>query len=486
MKQRGLLICLIVLMLTTGVFAQDSTVGEDGVGDSLFPRLGNGGYDAQHYTIALETPVTENAITATMTLEAIATQDLTSFNLDFVGLNVDRVLVNGEEAAFERQGQELIITPATPLAKDDLFTVEIAYHGTPRAVISPMLGPMGWNYSRGSVYVAGEPEGAATWYPVNDHPLDKATYRFEITVPQGIEVAANGLLVETIENGDKVTYVFEVNQPMASYLATVNIDDFVIQESESASGIPIRNYIPEELLEYAHVFDRQGEMIEYFSTLFGEYPFDVYGAVVIDQFLGYALETQTMSLFGSDMLLGDPEQAERVVAHELSHQWFGDSVSLVDWSDIWLNEGFASYAEWLWAEYNGGEEALNEAVISNYQFMSGEAFLDYGYTEQEAIAQARQFGAPGEPTANELFNASVYLRGGLVLHALRLAVGDDEFFEILRTYAERFQYGNARTADFIALAEEISGRDLDKFFNEWLYEVDLPPIPELGLAPLGG
>jgi aminopeptidase N len=156
----------------------------------------------------------------------------------------------------------------------------------------------------------------------------------------------------------------------------------------------------------------------------------------------------------------------------------------VDWSDNWLNEGFASYAEWLWAEYNGGEEALNEAVSSNYQFMSGEAFLDYGYTEQEAIAQARQFGAPGEPTARELFNPSVYTRGGLTLHALRLAVGDEAFFEILRTYAERFQYGNARTADFIALAEEISGRDLGKFFNEWLYEVDLPPIPELGLAPL--
>ncbi|HNB42542.1 MAG TPA: M1 family aminopeptidase, partial [Anaerolineales bacterium] len=229
-------------------------------------------------------------------------------------------------------------------------------------------------------------------------------------------------------------------------------------------GISIRNYYATSLPEGVNKpFARQGEMIDYFSELFGPYPFEVYGALVMDTEFGAALENQTMSIFGIDMVdLEDIEGTEAVVAHELVHQWFGDSVSVGDWGSIWLNEGFASYGEGLWEEHLNGRDALDEWVNGVYE---------------EVKAYPEFYPPPGNPPANDLFNGGVYLRGGLTLHALRLEVGDDVFFEILRTYYDRYKYGNAVTDDFIAVAEEVSGKDLGDFFNAWLYEEQLPELP---------
>jgi aminopeptidase N len=443
--------------------------GGAGVGDSLYPNLGNGGYDVQHYTLDLTVhDVATSDLTGKTILDARATQTLSTFNLDFIGFEITNVTVNGDPADFERNKQELSITPSSPLTEGESFTVEVQYQGVPGEMDSIAIPiQTGWITFDGGSFVLSEPDGAASFYPVNDHPLDKATYTFRVTVPEPFEVGANGLLIDTIDNGETTTFIFEARDPMASYLATVNIDEFDLETSQSENGVPIRNYYPTgSPEEMRKPFERQGEMIDYFSGLFGAYPFEVYGALVIDAEFGAALETQTLSIFSKAMIDRGPEGSESVVAHELAHQWFGDSVSLADWRDIWLNESFATYGQALWTEHTRGRAALDEWVKGVYAFVR---------EERESMSP------PGEPPADRLFNAGVYYWGALCLHALRLEVGDETFFEILRTYHERFAGGNARTADFIAVAEEVSGKELSAFFDSWLYSEELTPIPALGL-----
>jgi aminopeptidase N len=274
-------------------------------------------------------------------------------------------------------------------------------------------------------------------------------------------VAANGVLEDTLDNGATKTYVWDMNDPMATYLATLEIGDYVVQESEGPGGLPIRNYFPRDLEDQAEYdFARSADMLAFYSDTFGPYPFDAYGVVVVDTTLGFALESQTMILMGREQVTGRRE-SEETIAHEMAHQWFGDSVTIADWPDIWLNEGFATYASWLWTEHDQGEEYFQAAVDRVYQF----------------VQARRNFVPPGDPPANDLFNVGVYYRGALTLHALRLTVGDDAFFQILKTYYERFQGGNATTEDFIAVAEEVSGQDLTDLFDAWLYNDELPALP---------
>lgn len=321
-------------------------------------------------------------------------------------------------------------------------------------------------YDEGS-FVLSEPDGAANYYPVNDHPLDKAAYTFRVTVPAAYEVAANGILEQTIDNGDTTTYVFDARDPMASYLTTVNITSgFNLITDQTASGVPIRNYFDEAIEpELLQPFDLQAEMLDYFSDIFGPYPFEVYGSVVLNTETGSALETQTLSIFGTDRL--DSAGLEETIAHEISHQWFGNNVSLADWRDIWLNESFATYSQGLWIEYSQGDEALDDWVKDVYSFV--EENLD-------ALVP------PGEPPADDLFNSGVYEWGALGLHALRLEIGDSAFFQTLKTYYDRFKGGNVTPDDLIAVTEEVSGQELNPFFDRWFYSDQLQPIPELALG----
>jgi aminopeptidase N len=317
---------------------------------------------------------------------------------------------------------------------------------------------VGWSTSpSGQRYVVAEPDGARSWYPVNDHPLDKATFTFLVTVPDPLFAAANGILTDTITDLGQTTFIWEMSDPMAPYLATLVIGDYsliVDEVSTELAGVRVRNVLPPDLrTAVPSAVARQGEMIAFFAELFGPYPFDAYGIAVVDGFPA-ALETQTMTVFGRPLL------NELVVVHELAHQWFGNHVSPARWQDIWLNEGFASYAEWLWIEATLGIEGV--AV---------------GITDERNRFAAASLAPPGAPPPDNLFNASVYRVGAMTLHALRLTIGDEAFFDTLRTYLDRYGGGTATTEDFIAVAESVSGQQLDELFDAWLYGEIIPEFP---------
>ena len=275
-------------------------------------------------------------------------------------------------------------------------------------------------------------------------------------------MVANGFQVERSERSDgTTTWVYETDDPQASYLTTVGIGDFRYHEGDpSESGVPVRHWFQPDVFDDSVItMQRTGEMIDVFEDLFGEYPFDVYGAVVVDADLGFALETQTLSVFGGD-LVDRFGTYEDIVAHELAHQWFGNHVSLGQWRDIWLNEGFATYSEYLWFDAIDPDYDIDRAVRSDYQFYS--IIVDT---------------PPGAPPRDDLFNASVYLRGAFTLHALRSTVGEDSFWQIVRTWVDENGGSHATTSDFIQLSEEVSGLDLKTFFDDWLYAEEVPPLP---------
>ncbi len=305
--------------------------------------------------------------------------------------------------------------------------------------------------------MASEPEGAATFFPVNDHPSDKATYRFEVTAPSELIVATNGVALEHTTGSDgTTTWESEEREPMASYLVQVAIGDFaVVDGGTSRSGVPIRHVVHRTYqAEATAALARTAEMIDVLEGVWGPYPFEVYGVLSLPIQLGYALETQTLTLIGQDTV-ADPRGALTLV-HELAHQWTGDAVSPATWKDIWLNEGFATYSEWLWTERTGGEPASEQA---------------------RGIRALGLDSPPGDPGVAGLFGPAVYHRGALTLQALREAVGDEAFFRTLRAWVDEHTGRSASTLDLIALAERESGQELDALFDAWLYQPRLPRLP---------
>ena len=639
--------------------------GAPGIGDPYFPTEGNGGYDVRHYDIALDYRPATDLLRATTTISARATQALSAFNLDMHGLTVRSVRVDGHSARFSRAGDELTVTPRHALKDHARFTVVVTYDGVPQAIDDPQLGLNGWINTDDGALVAGQPYGAATWFPVNDHPLDKASYTFSATVPRGLEAVANGRLVSQRDHGGSTTWRWDAPDPMASYLATVDIGEYDLttrkvdgiryvdavdpdldappieatagttfawsqQANASYKRLARTVTIPagatgaaatlsflvdrdtEEGWDYAFVeaapsgsddwttlaetggattqdtgnascadlldqhpflahylsdpgggaacdptgstgewnaatgqgdgwehwsFDlsayaggsvdlaityvsdvtvqgagvavdaivgpggqgstsfedgtldgwsvpgspettanendwiattegpapigtkiraslaREPEIVDFLSSQFGRYPWRDSGAIIDDLQIGFALETQTRPVYSPAFWGGDQAGGDAVIVHELAHQWYGDSVALARWQDIWLNEGFATYAEWLWAEHEGF------------------------FTPQE-VFEADLSGIPpddefwelpiGDPGPGQLFAGPVYERGGLTLQALRNQIGDRTFFTLLRRWASINRNGHGTTPEFIALAERLSGQQLDGLFDTWL------------------
>jgi len=444
---------------STVIESGEYSAGAAGIGDIYYPSLGNGGYDVSAYDLDLEYSA-NGSVSSSITIDARATENLSSFNLDFSGWEIERLTVNGEPTAFQRSVDELIIGPVE-IPAGEVFAVAMDYRGVPAPKESDATPfPIGWfSGPSGEQFVVAEPDAAHSWFPANDHPLDKAVFSFAVTVPDGFSAAANGDLVDVVEHPTTSTFYWVMASPMAPYLATVVISrDLEISDDPVASvaaGIPIRNMLPPDLTtQQLAALESTGEMVQVLESAFGPYPFDQYGIAVVGGFPG-ALENQTLSVFGRAMV--DAPYFEYVLVHELAHQWFGDAVSVGQWSDIWLNEGFATYAELLWVEDRHGSSAYREEIASRME-----------------AARIAQYGPPGTPSPNDLFDSSVYQRGAFVLVALRDEVGDDLFFETMRTYVDRYTNGNVTTDDFIAVAEEISGNDLTRLFDVWLFGEQLP------------
>ena len=434
--------------------------GADGLGDSYYPKAGNGGYDVADYELNLVYDPQARELAGVATITATATQNLTSFNLDFTGLDTESITVDGAAAEWKQhEDGELVITPAADLTSGATFTTVVTYGGRPRGYNDPALGETGFLTSADGAIAIGEPEVAATWYPVNDHPRDKATYTIRISVPNSLAALSNGVL-ESKEDADRAGYTewtWRESSPMAPYLATVVIGNYRVQESRH-DGMPVILAVHSSLpTGVDQDLARTPEVVDYLETVFGPYPFDALGGIVInDPRIGFALENQARPIYG----FFPSDDASWLLAHELAHQWYGNSVSVHDWSEIWLNEGFATYAEWLWNEHQGIE--------------TPQAVFDRLYDRSSS-----QWRVPtGDPGKDQLFDFfGVYQRGGMTLHALRVTVGDEAFFRILPEWASRKQDSSATTEEFIALAEEISGQQLDQLFQDWLYGTQRPPRP---------
>ncbi len=446
---------------TTPTTGTGPTGGVSGVGDVLYPDLGNPGLDVQHYDIDLHFDHSTAEIDATATLTIKATAALADFTLDAVHLAVTKVVVDGRSAAFEIANPELRITPSTPIAVGDTFTVAVTYsaHGNDSTISAGATA--GWFETDTGSFVLDEPDGARFWLPSNDHPSDKATYRFRIHVPKGVTAAANGLMVShtTDPNGSSgELWIWDQPDPMTTYVIQLMTGSLDIIDGVGSNGLPLINVLQHGDQKLMQPFlDDTAKEIDFFSRSFGPFPLSSYGIAMTDGYIGGAMEEQGRSLFSERDFAGGTLDASTslLLSHELTHQWFGDAVSPADWQDIWLNESFATYGEWMWLDHAG--------------------FQPIDDVARSSLAR-RQHGtrATGTPDIPGLFGYEVYEGGAVALHALRKTVGDPTFFEILRTWVQS-NIGTSRTSkDFIALSSKMSGRDLTQFFHDWLYADDLP------------
>ncbi|MGI6871161.1 M1 family metallopeptidase [Amycolatopsis sp. 3B14] len=405
--------------------------------------LGHGSddYRVTHYDLELDYKIGPNRLSARAALSAVAAGELSRIPLDLAGFAVKGVRVDGRTAKFTHRGGKLVVRPVRPVRGE--FTVEVRYSGNPRPVAS-RWGEIGWDELTDGALVASQPTGAPSWFPCNDRPGDKASYRVALTTASAYTVLVTGDLVTRRAGGSATTWVFERREPTAPYLMSVQIGryDELILDGVQRIALPRRLRAAA-----AHDFGRQSEMMRRLTEWFGPYPFGEYVVVVTDDDLDDPIEAQGMAIFGANHVDGR-RTFERLVVHELAHQWFGNSLTVAGWRHIWLNEGFATYAEWLWSEASGGPSA--EALARDWRSRAGTDV------------------AIGDPGVARLFDEQVYKRGGLVLHELRGRVGDEVFFGLLRTWVAGHAHGTVTTEDFIAHAERAAGVPLRDEFASWL------------------
>jgi hypothetical protein len=667
--KRSIIVAALLLAFSAGS-AQAARPGANGIGDPYFPRAGNGGYDVRHYGLDVSYTPKSDRLRGVATIDATAKQALSSFNLDLVGLRVRSVKVGGARARWSRARGELTIVPRSPLRTGRRFRTVIAYDGIPTS-----SGEAGFIHTDDGALIAGEPDVAATWFPVNDHPSDRAAFSFHITVPRGLEAVANGELVSVAHRGSRSIWHWEAREPLAPYLATASIGqfelrayevdgikywdaidpdllsepkprtgaryaltgigqpsykrltrtidvpaggatlsfwvhrdtepsaDYFLVEARTAGGenwttLPdreghadratgfdclttlklhpfLRHYqtardrgdcgsrgttgawwaasgsnagyeqwtidlkpyagrsveislssVSDAIAQFGGVYvddisvssgpgstsfeadddpldgwtvpgapagskanpndwfsgteeqappsvgttaqanlARQPEILKFLAGLFGPYPFSAAGSIVDDvRDLGFALENQTRPVY-SPAFFEDAagKENERVVVHELAHQWVGDSLTLSAWRNVWLNEGFASYAEWIWSERHG-------------QMTAQQIFDAYARTPATSPGWKLRIGDPGPV---RLLESPIYTRGAMTLHALRKRIGDRPFFRLLRSWTVGHRGQNVSISQFTALAERISGKQLDTFFRTWLYT----PRKPAGITP---
>jgi aminopeptidase N len=465
--RRALAAALALLAVTAAPAAAQFSPGAAGGGDPFFPSAGNGGYDVKSYDVKLDYQPQNEQLAGDVTITARATQDLSSFNLDFRGFKVSSLTVNDAAASFARKDQELTVTPAAGLRRNRDFTVHVIYAGHANYVLDPDHSKDGWIPTDDGAFVVNEPQGAPTWIPVNDTTRDFATWDFTVTVPKGLTAMGNGTLVSQTDGASTTTFHWRESKPMVSYLTTVTNGVFDLR-TDSIDGIPQYDAVDPQTRRFGEkdpnpqlAWSRLGvepDAVRFLSNLYGAYPFDSVGAIVdYAPNVFYSLESQTKPNYWV-------VPSTLTIVHELAHQWFGDALVLDHWSDMWLNEGFATWSEWIWNERHNGPSAHQQ-------------FEDlYATAEDSPAGQDLWFPAPNAlPDASVLFATPVYDRGAMTLQALREKIGnDDTFLGILRTWYAENRYSNVTTPEFIATAERVSGMQLDHFFDVWLFQEGRP------------
>jgi len=435
-----------------------ATGAGDGIGDRLYPTLGNPGIDVTHYGVDITYDPSTRDLQGVVDLSITATQPLATFTLDEVGLKVAAVTIGGSSVNFTTADPELHITPAARISTGTAFDVQVTYSTRPATGRSPATDA-GWFPTSGGAYTVDEPDGTRMWMPSDDHPLDKATYDVTLRVPAGLTAVANGSLTShtTVSAGE--VWVWKQDQPMASYLTQIVIGKYSLVTGVGPHKLPLLSAVltSDKQLMKPYI-DETPKQIAFFEQYFGPYPFDNYGIAMTDSESGLAMEEQGRSLFSRDDFssgqLGDEQ--ELLLSHELAHQWYGDAVSPAQWQDIWLNESFATYGEWMWLDHLARSTVREQA--------------------DRALTQRSTTNGPatGTPSVGDLFGFNEYEGGAVVLEALRLTVGDKPFFAILRSWVQNNLFQARTSADFIALAEKVSGKDLHQFFADWLYAKKVP------------
>ncbi len=439
----------VAATVTAGPAHADLFVGSPGLGDPYYPLDGNGGYDVGHYDVTIDYDPSNRELRGRTRVDATATEPLRVFNLDYDGPPVRMVSVNNLPAAFDRNGEhELTVTPLVPLLPGLPFTVLVDYDGTAQDRAGE-----GWTIAdSGGAFVAGEPHSATSWYPLNDTPVDKATFTLNATVPAEWDVVSNGLRTADTVTGGRRTVVWETRHPVVGYLTTVAIDHFEYLEQRRANGTPLLSAFATEAGHNRADEQRLPEVLDFLESLYGPYPFESAGGIYVDVDLEFSLETQTRPIYA-------PWTDLPTVVHEITHQWWGDSMSVRQWSDICLNECFASYtADYLWPERMDGVDVDAEYRETVAEFRHDGRFWDI------------PLGNPG--TGREF--TSVYSRGPLFLHALRRLLGDDVFFTAIRDFVVGHTYGNASMAELREFAQRRSATDLTGFFRAWLDGATIP------------
>ncbi|MFF3487185.1 M1 family metallopeptidase [Streptomyces sp. NPDC002701] len=441
-----------------------------GIGDRLFPHLGNPGYDVTAYDLAFTYPGSNSKpLPAVTVVEARTTVDrLERFNLDYSHGTVRSVAVDGDPAEFRSAGEDLVVTPAKPLRYGDTMRVTVRHDSNP---VSTEDQQSGWVRTADGLAMANQADAGHRVFPSNDHPSDKAMFTIRVTAPDGYTAVANGLFAGSTRRATGTTWTYRTEHPMATELAQVSIGRSSVLRRTGPGGLPVRDVVPTKDRERLEPWLRRTPgQIAWMQEKVGAYPFETYGLLIAEARTGFELETQTLSLFERELFTRSEYPkwyVESIMVHELAHQWFGNSVSPRTWSDLWLNEGHATWYEALYAEEKAGRPM--------------ETRMKAAYRASDAWRAAG--GPPAAPKAAEpgeklsIFRPNVYDGSALVLYALREEIGRPAFEQLQRTWVSAHQDGVADTTDFERLASGFAGRDLSRFFEAWLYAPKTPPMP---------
>lgn len=444
--------------------------GAAGAGDPYFPKYGNGGYDVATYDIKVDYDPATQSLTGTTAIAARASQNLSTFNLD-LALKASAATVNGVSAGVNQDKTELTIRPKKTLPAGASFTVTVKYAGIPANSRIPATENPGWQRTPTGAIALGQPESAVLWYPSNDHPRDKATFTVSATVPAGRQAISNGLPAanRSAAGGAKTTWTWTDPTPKATYQAFLAVGSYDISTNPSPLGKPNIIAVERGAPNAAYLkktLARTGNIVDWLVKQYGTFPFNSTGGVMPASGVDFALETPTRPVY-DPRPWADGENNDDLLVHENAHHWFGDSVSVNNWKDIWLNEGFATFSSWLWSEQHGEGSARD--------------MFDALYESRPASHPSWKIRI-ADPGVAKLFDyPRIYQSGAMTLQALRNRMGDPKFFQLLRTWAATRAGGNGRIEDFTALASHIAGQNLTAFFQNWLYTPARPaPTPENG------